>query len=363
MVKQQPKVSVIIPVYNVENFLGECLESVVNQTLKEIEIICVNDGSTDQSLAILKKYSQKDERISVINQENRGLSAARNSGSCTAKGKYLYFLDSDDYIDRNALKDLFISAENDNLDVIFFDMGAFIEDESLQINHDKLLKHYDRKFNFTEITTGKDLFAKMVLANEFRTNVVLQFINRSFYEKIGLSFFEGIIHEDNLFSFLCILQADRVRYLPKIYYHRRIREDSIMTRAIGANNFKGYFTCFIHMLTFVIRSDYEGNVLDAIKIHLQKMYDHSYSLYLQLTDSERLSLNWSPETLDEFLFTILIDKRRSKEIELTNLIDVCKNPPSLSKKVKFVSQYLKQNGIYKTFSMVISHVGRRKKTE
>ena len=94
---ENPKISLIIPVYNVEKFLRECLDSVVNQTMRDIEIICINDGSTDGSLDILKKYAAKDDRIIVINQTNGWLSAARNSGLKIARGEYIQFVDSDDY--------------------------------------------------------------------------------------------------------------------------------------------------------------------------------------------------------------------------------------------------------------------------
>ena len=95
------KVSVIIPVYNTENYLRECLDSVLAQTLREIEVICVDDGSTDNSLNILKEYQNKDTRIVVLTQENRSAGAARNYGLSIAKGKYLSFLDSDDFLIKN----------------------------------------------------------------------------------------------------------------------------------------------------------------------------------------------------------------------------------------------------------------------
>jgi glycosyltransferase involved in cell wall biosynthesis len=94
-----PKVSIVIPVYNVEKYLRQCLDSVVNQTLKDIEIICVNDGSTDNSLQILEEYANKDDRIKIINKDNGGLSSARNAGLEIATGVYIGFVDSDDYIE------------------------------------------------------------------------------------------------------------------------------------------------------------------------------------------------------------------------------------------------------------------------
>lgn len=103
----QPKVSVIIPVYNVKKYLRQCLDSVLNQTLKEIEIICVDDGSTDNSLQILQEYAAKDKRITVLAQKNLYAGIARNAGLTVAKGEYVHFLDSDDWIDVNTYENLY----------------------------------------------------------------------------------------------------------------------------------------------------------------------------------------------------------------------------------------------------------------
>ena len=97
------KVSVIIPVYNVEKYLGECLESIIDQSLEDIEIVCVNDGSTDNSLSILESYAELDNRIKIISQENHGLAAARNTGLKNINGDYVYFIDSDDFLELSAL--------------------------------------------------------------------------------------------------------------------------------------------------------------------------------------------------------------------------------------------------------------------
>lgn len=113
----EPKVSVIIPVYNTEEYLRECLDSVVNQTLKEIEIICVDDGSTDSSLEILKEYAQKDNRFTIITQENLHAGVARNAGLAVAKGEYVSFLDSDDFFKENMLKTLFENSINNNCEI------------------------------------------------------------------------------------------------------------------------------------------------------------------------------------------------------------------------------------------------------
>lgn len=108
------EISVVVPVYNVETYLEECLNSIINQTFSDIEIICINDGSTDSSLDILNDYSKKDDRIKIINQENKGLGATRNKGIDLAKGKYIFFIDSDDYIELNTFFELHNVCEKKN---------------------------------------------------------------------------------------------------------------------------------------------------------------------------------------------------------------------------------------------------------
>ena len=115
--KEKTKISVIVPVYNGEEFLSQCLDSILAQTLQDIEILCVNDGSTDNSLKILKGYAKKDKRIQIINQKNQGLSASRNNAMKIAKGEYLSFVDADDYINKQFLEELYNSAIKENADI------------------------------------------------------------------------------------------------------------------------------------------------------------------------------------------------------------------------------------------------------
>ena len=115
-----PSVSVVVPVYNVEMYLKECLDSLINQTFKDIEIICVNDGSTDNSLNILNEYASKDERIKVFSKENSGPGPTRNFGIDNAQGEYLLFVDSDDWLDLDAIKILYETSKSQDLDLLIF---------------------------------------------------------------------------------------------------------------------------------------------------------------------------------------------------------------------------------------------------
>ena len=116
----QPKVTIVIPVYNTENYLDKCLSSVVNQTFSDIKVIIVNDGSTDNSLEICKKYAVNDKRITLIDKVNEGVSIARNIGINLAEGEWIYFLDSDDFLDLNTLENLVIEAHSSDADIIQF---------------------------------------------------------------------------------------------------------------------------------------------------------------------------------------------------------------------------------------------------
>ena len=137
-----PKVSVIIPVYNVEKYLRECLDSVVNQTLREIEIICVDDGSTDSSLDILKEYASKDNRITVIGQQNLHAGVARNAGLAVARGEYLSFLDSDDFFELNMLAEMYNTAKKDGSDTVICGNYVYNDTKKQITDHIKI----DKKF-------------------------------------------------------------------------------------------------------------------------------------------------------------------------------------------------------------------------
>jgi glycosyltransferase involved in cell wall biosynthesis len=129
----RPKVSVIMPVYNVENYLRQCLDSVINQTLRDIEIICIDDQSTDGSLGILKDYAAIDPRIRIITQKNAGAGAARNTGLKVAKGEYLSFLDSDDFFELDMLEKAYHACSTNNLDFVVFRSDKFDNDSKTYI--------------------------------------------------------------------------------------------------------------------------------------------------------------------------------------------------------------------------------------
>ena len=233
-----PKVSVIIPVYNTEKYVEECLRSIINQTLKEIEIIVINDGSTDGSLAIIEAVARTDNRISVFSQENKGQSVTRNRGLEKATGQFVYFMDSDDLLVEEALQVCYDRAVADQLDFVFFNASVLHETSGKRLSFDYKRSHIEDNRSFG----GRDILDYLVHKNSYRASVCLHLISMQFIKQHNLSFLPGIIHEDELFSALAYFQAKRVGYINEFFFKRRVRRDSIMTSSFSMRNVNGYFT-------------------------------------------------------------------------------------------------------------------------
>ena len=212
------KVSVVIPVYNVEDFLAECLDSICNQTLEDIEIICVNDGSKDSSLDILNDYAADDSRITVLDQENGGHAVATNRGMELAQGKYLFLMDSDDILDLNALELSYNLAEEKQVDFVIFqainyymDKNQLIEEENYSMN---ALADYvkDSVFSYRDI---RDYVFDITVTPWSKL------YNRKFIEDNNITFPEGLVFDDNVFFYDVLFAAERITFLRKHLFKRR----------------------------------------------------------------------------------------------------------------------------------------------
>lgn len=300
---QNPEVSVIIPVYNTEKYLALCLNSIINQTLKSIEIIIINDGSTDNSLKILKDFSQKDSRITLVSQKNCGLSASRNTGVKLSHGEFIHFMDSDDYLDINALKLMHQKCRENNLNMIFCNGNVFSDTKSLKLIFSSFLlsNYYKRKYNYPAVCGGAELFTMMVLNNEYRTQVCLQMINKTFFINNNLWFTEGILHEDNPYTFSCMLTAAKVGYIKAILLFHRLRPDSITTQNTCFKHTYGYFVSYIEMLNFLKKTNIKKEEKYAAEIILQRVLNGARRTYKKLPITEKNSVNkMSPEEYDLF---------------------------------------------------------------
>lgn len=300
---KSPKVSVIIPVYNTEAYLEEAVRSIMNQTLKDLEIIIIDDGSTDNSLAVIKKLAQEDNRIEWLSQPNSGQSVARNIGIEKARGKYLYFMDSDDFLEAEALMSCLLLADENNVDFLLFN-AEILRDKH---NFDVKIDYKKPDLNDKEIFSGSSILSEMLNQKTYRCSPCIHFISLKTIQSLSLRFFPGIIHEDELFSGLLYLQSQRVIYLPRTYFKRRLRPNSVMTSKYSMKNVGSYLIVGEQLLLFAKRQDTENQFLTYWLISY--ILDPNIYRANNLTFSERISV-----------FRKSIDKKLIKLISKKSLI-------------------------------------------
>ena len=212
-----PKVSVIIPVYNTKQYLRECLDSVVNQTLRDIEIICVDDGSTDGSLAILREYQEKDSRVSVYTQPNLNAGAARNHGLRYAKGEYLSFLDSDDFFEQNMLEKAYEHAKQQNAEICVYRCDAYDEDSGAYVSRQYSIQEENLPENrpFAGVEVKKNLFGTFVGWTWDKLFL------REYIVGNQMRFQEQRTTNDLLFTYFALAKAQRITVFEDILVHHR----------------------------------------------------------------------------------------------------------------------------------------------
>ena len=227
MMTTKPKISVIIPVYNVEKWLNKCVDSILSQSYENFEVILVNDGSTDKSKDICDQYSKEDKRVKVFHNKNKGLSYSRNFGVKKSNGKYVMFVDSDDFISDINIIDKFINIlEKDRSDFIYTSYCRFNDK-----NEDKITEilPIDINNNHIEGKSGIEILSILIEKNNYHHAAYLKICNRKFLIENNLLFKEGIYHEDAEWSPKLFYYAKRISIYNEPYYMRRMRENSIIT--------------------------------------------------------------------------------------------------------------------------------------
>lgn len=246
--------SIIIPVFNVEQFLRKCLDSIFanNVNFGEVEIICVNDGSTDSSPDILLDYKTKFQDLIIINKTNGGLSDARNSGLIIASGKYIYFLDSDDFLIDNSLNSIITILHDWNLDIYCFNC--------ILSNTNSL--YFNVKYNPTSVMRGKDYISEFYHENNFfpPSPVCLYIYRKGFLLEKNLSFLDQIFHEDELFTPQALVLAKKIKLFNfPIFCYTIGRENSIM----NSQNLKHINDLLLvnrHLHKFFVENDVKDNL-------------------------------------------------------------------------------------------------------
>jgi len=212
---RQPRVSVIIPVYNLEPYLSRCLDSVVGQTLKDIEVICINDGSTDRSLDILRQYEKEDPRIRIVDKENGGQGLARNIGIEMAEGEYIGFVDGDDRIEADMYERMYSDAKKNDADLqICFVKMLDEEGNDIQYRCD-YAQYLGRRFNDASVFNRHDIPDEIFRLNRYSVNKIYK---RAFLKKNNIFFSLHRQFEDHVFHFMTFIMAERISVTREFFY-------------------------------------------------------------------------------------------------------------------------------------------------
>lgn len=271
-----PKISVIIPVYNGEKYLPQCLDSLINQTFKDFEIICVNDGSTDKSLEILGEYSQKDLRVKIINQKNSGAAEARNNGLANASGDYLSILDCDDFFDLNMFELLYNHAVKYDAEITFC-KGRTFDDKTKVIREIENIKF--------DILPDKEAFsAKDVADYIFQIDINWcwdKLYKASFIRQNNFMFQTTQVHNDSFFAAYPLTKAQRMSVLDKTLYTYRINVDTSVT---ASSKRKKYPVSFYETLVLLKDSLIKDNTFELFKQSFANFAIDIFCGYYQFVD-------------------------------------------------------------------------------
>lgn len=236
------KLSVVIPVFNAQRHLRRCLDSVLSQTLRDLEVICIDDGSTDSSPALLEEYRAADNRVCVVRQENSGQGAARNHGMDAASGDILCFVDADDALsDADALHSLAAEMDSRGLELLMYDAVTRFEDGAASDTAE--LGSYRRRSSYPLCTTGNEMFVAMNRRREFSASPCLYLVRSDALAASGVRFAEGVLHEDEVFTLSLLLSLGRVGHVSRVGYERWVHPGSTMTSGSLERRIYGYLFC------------------------------------------------------------------------------------------------------------------------
>ena len=310
-----PKVSIVVPVYNSEKYLGKCLDSLINQSLKDIEIICVDDGSTDTSPYILNEYSKKDDRIKVITQENKDVGAARGTGVKASKGEFIAFIDNDDWFALDAMEKLYKNAKSNGSDFVIFKVVFYYDNKDSYVYPPQ----YDYKKYFKE---GTD-FNNFVFTAE---DVKFEVMNRvfapwfKFYKSDFLNsyddfyFKENITYPDVPLHVQSMLRAKKISYCDEdLYFYRRGHFESMLTLSSQNNRVFDIFTVIDEVEDFLIyngfmkdyRVEFSAFLFLQVFLWYRRTHESLHKKFFKIAKSKIDKLNISSDDLKNFNDLIL----------------------------------------------------------
>lgn len=258
--KKQPCVSVVVPVYNCEKYLDDCINSIRYQSLENIEIICVNDGSKDNSLKILKNHASKDSRIKVIDKENSGVSKTRQAGLNVATGEYVAFVDSDDKISSKAYETAYSKAKKENADIVCFGWKNFAS------THNAVFRNnYSPKEKIYDVSKDKNAWKK---AKRKRESIYIwnKLYKRSLIQENNISFNSELkIAEDEYFNLSLYPFAKKIVNIPNQFYKYRQNENSTMFKTSLWSIIKNYIKMCSQIFKFYKKNKINFSFMDKVK--------------------------------------------------------------------------------------------------
>lgn len=288
------KYSIVIPVYNVENYLRKCLDSVINQSYKSFDVIIVNDGSTDNSLKIALEYSKKYDFITIIDQENKGLSEARNNGIKRVKTPYFILLDSDDYLNTDLLRRLDeVVSSNENVDIIRY--------QACCVNSDKIINYNEEEFYDL---SGIEAFEKIVKFH-YVENAWLYLYNTDYFKENGFKYPIGKVHEDFALTPLVIYKAKHVYSITYAGYNYVLRSNSIINSNDYSKTLKKVSDFYDNYLSIVQELDKVLGDKKVIKSYLAnsliykitELTGNDYKMYFNRLKEDKVFENLLVDTL------------------------------------------------------------------
>ncbi len=302
------KVSVIIPVFNVEKYLKQCLDNLLNQTLKDIEIICINDGSTDKSLEILNDYAKKDYRVKVVNKQNEGQGIARNLGLETVKGEFLSFIDPDDWVETDMFEKMYLQAKDLNSQVVICDYTKFFEKNGKIITPHIFRKAVSlTKSKAIKIPNGENIYKNLIdktilVSPSYTWNAIYE---KELLKRNNIKFTNQRCYEDVLFTLQSRTKAQRISYINKSFYNYRIRS----TSTLRSNNSR--YRDLINVIKAIKKYLYDENLMGEYQYNFNYFcISNIYRVFTNMSSDEdrKHLLEQSMNILDKNLIKVLRKK-------------------------------------------------------
>ncbi len=284
---EQPAVSIIVPGYNSEKTIRRTLNSLKEQTIPAFEVVCVDDGSEDTTLQIMLAYAEEDSRITVLHQVNEGLASARNAGMRAARGKYVQFLDSDDMLREDAVSLLFQYAEENSVDILYFDGQSVYESKKLEEKFPQYRTLYEYDVEMPSVLSGKEYLIKATEDQKYRVTACLALYRVAFLLQEGIQFMDGIVHEDNAFSFESIIKAERVWHTTEKLYYRYVYGGTTMTSKKTFEHVYGYFRSVQRIVEIMREIPYEEKLDTAFKVRLKSLIYNLKTTYANVDNKSQ----------------------------------------------------------------------------